>query len=316
MNDKRGDKKRLCCRPGCGHPAVATLVYSHAEETIIVGPLATDGNPHSWDLCTRHSERFRPPEGWTVIRDEPNGGVTALLETVNDSSFTEGAPGDEHSSSSLTGNEGEDDDHHSVSRLRPSEGRRTTTEVSAAVADIQETMTRLRGARQSRYRYSSTEDWGAYRDVGENHSSAHPPMTGDSLPSQDAEDEDEWECESPLIQAAKERERRRRLWRGRGEEPTVGSSPGKMSASTGRPGRHRRTDSHLTSKGAPGNRPGPPEVTAPPGEHGRGEPESMQSSDRDTSEKREVRHPSLHNIPGRKRGHLHAVPDPDQDIDT
>ena len=138
MNEKRVNKKRLCCRPGCGRPAAATLVYSHAEETVIVGPLSLDDNPHSWDLCARHSAQFRPPEGWTVIRDEPNvddvDDMTALLDSVND------PQGGNHrvDAGSVAG---------PGARFGAGSGARHADATQGAVADIQDTISRLNGHR-------------------------------------------------------------------------------------------------------------------------------------------------------------------------
>ena len=290
MNETRVNKKRLCCRPGCGRPAAATLVYSHAEETVIVGPLSSDDNPHSWDLCARHSAQFRPPEGWTVIRDEPDADgvddMTALLDSVNDTQS-----GD--------------------ARFDAGSGARHADAPQGAVADIQDTISRLNG-----YRGEATRD----RIEGTTYRHTTDGYNNDA--ATDSDDDGEWEIESPLLQAAKERERRRRMWRGRGEEPTMESSYGRSVITTGQTGRHRRPDNHHASHVAPHNRAEPHRAgsdqepsarTMRRGASNHSEPhESAQGWSR-TQDSSDVRHPSLHNIPGRKRGHLHAVPDPDGD---
>ena len=61
---------RRCCRPGCGRPAVATLIYAYAESTAVVGPLAPVQDPHAWDLCERHSAHITAPVGWELVRVE------------------------------------------------------------------------------------------------------------------------------------------------------------------------------------------------------------------------------------------------------
>ena len=48
---------RRCSRSGCTEPAVATLTYVYADSTAVVGPLATQAEPHSYDLCTQHAHR-------------------------------------------------------------------------------------------------------------------------------------------------------------------------------------------------------------------------------------------------------------------
>jgi hypothetical protein len=45
-----------------------TLTYIYAESTAVLGPLATFSEPHSYDLCDKHSARLTVPNGWKVIR--------------------------------------------------------------------------------------------------------------------------------------------------------------------------------------------------------------------------------------------------------
>jgi hypothetical protein len=47
---------------------VATLTYVYAESTVVLGPLATYAEPHSYDFCLEHSERLTAPRGWEVMR--------------------------------------------------------------------------------------------------------------------------------------------------------------------------------------------------------------------------------------------------------
>lgn len=318
MNEKRVNKKRLCCRPGCGRPAAATLVYSHAEETVIVGPLSSDDNPHSWDLCAHHSTQFRPPEGWTVIRDEPDvDDVTALLDSVNDPQSDDACFGAGSGARATDAPQGD--------------------APQGAVADIQDTISRLNGHRRGGSPTTSTEP-----------SKKRSHVDGYTAQADtDSEDDAEWEIESPLLQAAKERERRRRMWRGRGEEPTVEPSYGRSSMTVGQTGRHRRPDNHHASHVAPHNRAVSHRAEAgqepstramrrggsDQTEDGRSryaghrspyadnyasnhsEPHEFMQGRSRAHDSSDVRHPSLHNIPGRKRGHLHAVPDPDPDGD-
>ena len=54
-----------------------TLTYIYAESTAVLGPLATFSEPHSYDLCDKHSTRLTVPNGWNVIRqsvDENSSG--------------------------------------------------------------------------------------------------------------------------------------------------------------------------------------------------------------------------------------------------
>jgi len=59
---------RRCSRTACDRPAVATLTYVYADQTAVLGPLATYAEPHAYDLCGLHSERLSAPRGWEVLR--------------------------------------------------------------------------------------------------------------------------------------------------------------------------------------------------------------------------------------------------------
>jgi hypothetical protein len=51
---------------------VTTLTYVYADQTAVVGPLATYAEPHSYDLCDVHGERLSAPRGWEVLRLAPD----------------------------------------------------------------------------------------------------------------------------------------------------------------------------------------------------------------------------------------------------
>lgn len=59
---------RRCSRTPCGRRAVSTLTYVYAEQTAVLGPLATYAEPHAYDLCEVHGERLSAPRGWEVLR--------------------------------------------------------------------------------------------------------------------------------------------------------------------------------------------------------------------------------------------------------
>ena len=59
---------RTCSRVSCRAIATMTLTYIYADSTAVLGPLATFSEPHSYDLCERHSARLTVPNGWNVIR--------------------------------------------------------------------------------------------------------------------------------------------------------------------------------------------------------------------------------------------------------
>ncbi len=56
---------------------MATLTYVYADQTAVLGPLATFAEPHSYDLCEEHSERMSAPRGWEVLRLAPDPHATA-----------------------------------------------------------------------------------------------------------------------------------------------------------------------------------------------------------------------------------------------
>jgi hypothetical protein len=62
---------RQCSRTACGRAAVATLTYVYADSTAVLGPLAQNAEPHSYDLCPAHAERLTAPRGWEVVRLTP-----------------------------------------------------------------------------------------------------------------------------------------------------------------------------------------------------------------------------------------------------
>jgi hypothetical protein len=59
---------RRCSRTACDRPAVTTLTYVYADQTAVLGPLATYAEPHAYDLCDKHAERLSAPRGWEVLR--------------------------------------------------------------------------------------------------------------------------------------------------------------------------------------------------------------------------------------------------------
>lgn len=59
---------RRCSKTACPRAAVATLTYNYAEQTAVLGPLATYAEPHTYDLCATHGTRLTVPLGWEVVR--------------------------------------------------------------------------------------------------------------------------------------------------------------------------------------------------------------------------------------------------------
>ena len=100
--------QRRCSRTACGRPATRTLTYVYADQTAVLGPLATYAEPHAYDLCDEHSERLSAPRGWEVLRlaPDPNAGeptsddLLALADAVREAarppepaSLPQGGPG-------------------------------------------------------------------------------------------------------------------------------------------------------------------------------------------------------------------------------
>ncbi|KSW29292.1 DUF3499 domain-containing protein [Cellulomonas sp. B6] len=83
---------RQCSRTACTHAAVATLTYVYADSTAVLGPLAQNAEPHSYDLCVEHAERLTAPRGWEVVRLLPDlqaaapshDDLVALAEAVRE----------------------------------------------------------------------------------------------------------------------------------------------------------------------------------------------------------------------------------------
>lgn len=66
---------RLCSRSACADEAILTLTFDYADAMAVLGPLSDRREPHSYDLCARHSERVSAPVGWQVVRHQffPDG---------------------------------------------------------------------------------------------------------------------------------------------------------------------------------------------------------------------------------------------------
>lgn len=40
----------------------------YADSTVVLGPLATYAEPHTYDLCAEHASRLTAPRGWDIVR--------------------------------------------------------------------------------------------------------------------------------------------------------------------------------------------------------------------------------------------------------
>lgn len=68
---------RKCSKTACSQLAVATLTYAYADRAVVLGPLATYAEPHSYDLCADHATRLTVPQGWEFMRLESDGYAPA-----------------------------------------------------------------------------------------------------------------------------------------------------------------------------------------------------------------------------------------------
>ncbi len=68
--------RRQCGRPGCSSIATVTFSFDATRCVVWLDQIA-DGTPRAGDLCTRHADLLRPPQGWErVDRRPPRPAVT------------------------------------------------------------------------------------------------------------------------------------------------------------------------------------------------------------------------------------------------
>ena len=65
---------RPCSHAGCFSPAAATLAFDYKSRRVWLHDLPNPPDPASYDLCTDHTERFRPPRGWEVEDHRASAG--------------------------------------------------------------------------------------------------------------------------------------------------------------------------------------------------------------------------------------------------
>lgn len=46
------------------------MTYVYAESTAVVGPLAVNPEPHTYDLCESHARSLTAPRGWDLVRHD------------------------------------------------------------------------------------------------------------------------------------------------------------------------------------------------------------------------------------------------------
>ena len=57
---------------------MVTLTFRYETREARMTALAVDGGPETYDLCTDHAERTRPPHGWTLHDERPVEAPTEL----------------------------------------------------------------------------------------------------------------------------------------------------------------------------------------------------------------------------------------------
>ncbi|MFM8956072.1 MAG: DUF3499 family protein [Actinomycetota bacterium] len=58
--------RRRCSRACCSETATMTLTYQYATATVWIDDLSDSVDPHAYDLCERHGQRFVSPSGWRL----------------------------------------------------------------------------------------------------------------------------------------------------------------------------------------------------------------------------------------------------------
>jgi hypothetical protein len=66
---------RQCSKVACNNAAISTLTYDYADSMAVLGPLAQRREPHTYDLCEKHSQRLSAPQGWHIVRYSALGEV-------------------------------------------------------------------------------------------------------------------------------------------------------------------------------------------------------------------------------------------------
>jgi hypothetical protein len=69
---------RQCSKTSCRTAAVATLTYNYADSTVVLGPMSRLAEPHTYDLCERHTRMMTAPKGWELLRIEAPEGSTPV----------------------------------------------------------------------------------------------------------------------------------------------------------------------------------------------------------------------------------------------
>lgn len=63
---ERSPVERLCARPTCGAPAVATLSYDYSQRQAWLDDLSLEAEPQTHDLCDPHADGLVVPQAWDL----------------------------------------------------------------------------------------------------------------------------------------------------------------------------------------------------------------------------------------------------------
>lgn len=78
---------RPCSRVACPEESAATLTFDYGDAMAVLGPLAIQREPHTFDLCARHARLTTAPQGWQLMRLRPTGERTAESEPGSEPEF-------------------------------------------------------------------------------------------------------------------------------------------------------------------------------------------------------------------------------------
>ena len=80
----RSSGVRRCSRTSCNERAVAILSYNYGDQVAHLSPIQGFVEPHTYDLCLRHSQSLKVPVGWKIIINEISDQPVASHEDFNE----------------------------------------------------------------------------------------------------------------------------------------------------------------------------------------------------------------------------------------
>jgi len=83
---QNGRPHRPCSHSGCMAPSTATLSFDYATRRAWLHDPPDPPDPASYDLCSAHAARFRPPRGWEV-EDHRRADLEGAAECIEEEIF-------------------------------------------------------------------------------------------------------------------------------------------------------------------------------------------------------------------------------------